>query len=148
MENLQGIADVVLEKQMTQDKILESAHNQTSNILSSLEVATLTVRTLQKPLLKLGTAAIWWPYVICPVTSLTLGSYGLQPSLTRNLALLGLGKKQEALVRIENWLMLSQASLPDFSCHLHAHHGAMKRRANFSGALLSIFPRKTGIHDT
>ncbi|KAG5993337.1 hypothetical protein E4U43_003531 [Claviceps pusilla] len=91
MENLQGIADVVLEKQMTQDKILESAHNHTSNILSSLEVATLTVRTLQKPLLKLGTA-IWWPYVICPVTSLTLGSYGLQPSLTRNLALLGLGE--------------------------------------------------------
>ncbi|KAG5917879.1 hypothetical protein E4U42_007083 [Claviceps africana] len=91
MENLQGIADVVLEKQIRQDKMLESTHNQTSNILSSLEVATMTVRTLHEPLLKLGTA-VWWPYIICPVASLTLGSYGLQPSLTRNLALVGLGE--------------------------------------------------------
>jgi len=101
MENLQGIADVVLEKQIMQDRILESAHNWTSNILSSLEVATMTVSTLQKPLLKLGTA-VWWPYVLCPVASLTLGSYGLQPSLTRNLALLGLGKKQDALDLIKD----------------------------------------------
>ncbi|KAG5977412.1 hypothetical protein E4U55_006833 [Claviceps digitariae] len=96
MEELQGIAGIVLEKQITQDRILESTHNRTSNILSSLEVATMTISTLRKPLLKLGTAA-WWPYVICPVASLTLGSYGLPPSLTRNLALLGLGKKQDAL---------------------------------------------------
>ncbi|KAG6038957.1 hypothetical protein E4U41_003463 [Claviceps citrina] len=101
MENLQGIADVVLEKQMMQDKILESTHNQTSNILSALKVATISVGTLQRPLVKLGTA-MWWPYVICPVASLTLGSYGLQPSLTRNLLLLGFGKKPDALDAIED----------------------------------------------
>lgn len=96
MENLQSIASVVLERQISQDGLLESALNKTSNILSSLDAATLTVNTLQKPLLKLGTTG-WWPYVICPVASLTLGSYGLQPSLARNLVLLGLGKKQNAL---------------------------------------------------
>lgn len=94
MENLQEFADVVLDKQTLQNKILESTHNQTLTLLSSLEFATVSIGALQKPLVKLSTA-IWWPYIICPVASLTLGSYGLQPSLVRNLLLLGAGKKEE-----------------------------------------------------
>lgn len=91
MENLQEFADVVLDKQTLQNKILESTHNQTLTLLSSLEFATVSIGALQKPLVKLSTA-IWWPYIICPVASLTLGSYGLQPSLVRNLLLLGAGE--------------------------------------------------------
>ncbi|KAG6035808.1 hypothetical protein E4U19_004306 [Claviceps sp. Clav32 group G5] len=104
MKNLQGIASVVLERQISQDGLLESALNKTSNILSVLDAATLTVDALQKPLLELGTTS-WWPYVICPVASLTLGSYGLQPSLARNLALLGLGEFTGLLLSLASSLL-------------------------------------------
>ncbi|GAB0135810.1 hypothetical protein EsDP_00004135 [Epichloe bromicola] len=53
MENLQDFADVVLDKQTLQNKILESTHNQTLNLLSSLEFATISISALQKPLVKL-----------------------------------------------------------------------------------------------
>ncbi|KAG6010912.1 hypothetical protein E4U21_002582 [Claviceps maximensis] len=90
MENLQCIADVVLEKQTMQDRKLESTHNQTLNILTSLEAATTTVSTLQGSLPQLGTTSPWL-YAICAAASLVLGSYGLQPSLTRNVGLVALG---------------------------------------------------------
>lgn len=34
----------------------------------------------------------WWPYIVCPVFSLVLGSYRLPPSGIRNLGLVVLGK--------------------------------------------------------
>lgn len=34
----------------------------------------------------------WMPYIIGPVATLLLGSYGLEPSATRNLGLVALGE--------------------------------------------------------
>lgn len=39
-----------------------------------------------------ASGAAWWPYVICPAVSLVLGSYGLPPSMLRNLGLIAAGE--------------------------------------------------------
>ena len=37
----------------------------------------------------------WWPYVVCPVFTVGLGSYGLPPSPMRNLGLMMLGESSQ-----------------------------------------------------
>lgn len=34
----------------------------------------------------------WWPYLVCPAVTLVMGSYGLPPSVLRNMGLIALGQ--------------------------------------------------------
>jgi hypothetical protein len=47
---------------------------------------------MQSSLLHKYSASTWWPYIICPAISLVLGSYGLPPSVFRNLMLTAVGE--------------------------------------------------------
>ncbi|KKA29225.1 hypothetical protein TD95_000945 [Thielaviopsis punctulata] len=81
---------------------LANASRHTSQIVESLENAALAVSTLQEVSLALSRDAYqsdsrrglfnMWPLAICPSAILILGSYGLQPSMVRNLGLLALGE--------------------------------------------------------
>lgn len=82
---------------------LANASRHTSQIVQSLQNAALSVSTLQEVSLALSRDAqqsrssrrgifSLWPLAVCPSAVLILGSYGLQPSMARNLGLLALGE--------------------------------------------------------
>ncbi|PSR97420.1 hypothetical protein BD289DRAFT_384178 [Coniella lustricola] len=74
---------------------INEAKNTTSEILEKLDGVMMSAATIAKAsqsrwtLLGLGD---WMPYIISPVATLLLGSYGLTPSATRNLGLVVLGE--------------------------------------------------------
>ena len=107
MGKLSNLADRITEKQRSHELLMESTPNRTFEILGSLETATSSVSALQMPLVQLGWTS-WVPYIVCPTASLVLGSYGLPPSMTRNLLLLSIGKK-EAHPRVRFWFHAERA---------------------------------------
>lgn len=88
LELLNVLADEATDKHRTNGALLQATQNKTHQILSSLNDAASSISALQAPLVRLGWAG-WWPYIVCPAASLLMGSYGLQPSVTRNLILIG-----------------------------------------------------------
>ncbi|OAA51684.1 hypothetical protein NOR_00277 [Metarhizium rileyi] len=91
MEQLSRLAEQVTDRHKAHEEMLKMAHNETNHILLLLEATSFSVAGLRKSFSDLGSAS-WWPYVICPAASLVFGSYGLQPSIARNLLLLGAGE--------------------------------------------------------
>lgn len=73
-------------------RLLAQANNLTNNILDTLEATAAATSTIQNALSGYGERAKWWPFVLCPVVSLVMGSYGLQPSMLRNIGLLTVGE--------------------------------------------------------
>lgn len=74
---------------------MNEAKNLTNNILDTLEGVTDHVAVIKEA------NRSWWggfgfggwaPYIISPVATLLLGSYGLAPSAVRNLGLVALGE--------------------------------------------------------
>jgi len=70
---------------------LQVAANLTNDLLDTLEVTTATAGSLSKSLEGVA-ASKWWNFIICPSLTLILGSYGLEPSIYRNLALISFGE--------------------------------------------------------
>lgn len=71
--------------------LLQQAQNMTHEILSTLEDTASSAATISDTFTTESSVASWWPFVWCPAASLVMGSYGLAPSATRNLALVALG---------------------------------------------------------
>ncbi|RYP50877.1 hypothetical protein DL768_003712 [Monosporascus sp. mg162] len=71
-------------------ELLHRAQNMTSDILSTLEDTAATASFIGDSFSKHDSASSWWPYIWCPAVSLVMGSYGLPPSVLRNLGLLAL----------------------------------------------------------
>ena len=71
---------------------VEQAVNITNELLDALEETATTASTLNKSFLTNAPSGSWWPHIVCPVASLVLGSYGLEPSALRNIGLLALGE--------------------------------------------------------
>ncbi|KAI2607970.1 hypothetical protein GGR54DRAFT_651948 [Hypoxylon sp. NC1633] len=71
---------------------LSQARNMTFEILDTLENTAAAASYVSSSLLKQSSGSSWWPYIWCPAASLVLGSYGLSPSMSRNLVLLALGE--------------------------------------------------------
>jgi hypothetical protein len=67
--------------------------NKTDHILESLEAATFSLGNMQAHFSGFDLAGRW-PCILFPIASLFLGSYGLEPSITRNILLLSAGKGQ------------------------------------------------------
>lgn len=59
----------------------------------------------------------WWPYVICPAFSLVMGSYGLPPSVTRNIALIALGETFGFAIASFDDIKRAFDSLPAFTSY-------------------------------
>lgn len=90
LDRLQQVSDEISLSQDGHRDKLDSAHYSAMNILGTLQNVESSTARLQKTILS-GSSWRWWPHIICPATSLLLGSYRLTPSIGRNLILLGLG---------------------------------------------------------
>ncbi|KAF4979317.1 hypothetical protein FZEAL_4458 [Fusarium zealandicum] len=92
MEKLDGLADNLLVKYDSHEWRLDQAQRRTGQILEILDATAVSAAGFQNYVFGGFGLAGLWPYIVFPALSLTMGSYGLQPSLWRNLWLVGLGE--------------------------------------------------------
>ncbi|KAL2015788.1 hypothetical protein VTK56DRAFT_4841 [Thermocarpiscus australiensis] len=72
--------------------MLKQANNITNDILDALEETAATAASLNQSFFMRTTTQSWWPFIVFPAASLVMGSYGLPPSIFRNIGLLALGE--------------------------------------------------------
>ncbi|KAJ8129584.1 hypothetical protein O1611_g4048 [Lasiodiplodia mahajangana] len=92
MQRLIDISDTLTSKYDVHTGLLQQAQNITNDILDTLEETAASASDLGDSFSGQRSLASRWPYIWCPVVSLVMGSYGLPPSLLRNLGLLALGE--------------------------------------------------------
>ncbi|KAI1129393.1 hypothetical protein F5Y10DRAFT_291136 [Nemania abortiva] len=92
MQRLIDISDTLASKYDAHTDLLEQAQNITNDILDTLEKTATSAFSFGDVYSGQSPLASWWPYIWCPVVSLVMGSYGLPPSLIRNVGLLALGE--------------------------------------------------------
>ncbi|KAI1826681.1 hypothetical protein F4861DRAFT_495837 [Xylaria intraflava] len=83
---------------------LEKAENITNNIVGGLGNIAASVAAIGNLFSGHRSLGYWWPYIWCPVASLVMGSYGLRPSMLRNLALVALGETAGFLISLSSSL--------------------------------------------
>jgi hypothetical protein len=71
---------------------LRQAGNITEELLDTLEATASAASHVSNSVFERSVSSVWWPYLICPAWFLVMGSYGLPPSILRNLALLAVGE--------------------------------------------------------
>ncbi|KAL6404762.1 hypothetical protein AUP68_11592 [Ilyonectria robusta] len=94
MERLEGLADHLLVGFDKHEGRLEQAQQKTTQILDTLDAATVSASAFRNSFFRGFGFSGLWPYVLFPVASLVMGSYGLEPSIGRNLWLVGVGMCQ------------------------------------------------------
>jgi hypothetical protein len=72
--------------------MLKQANNITNDILDSLEETAAAAASITESFFLGATTRSWWPFFVFPTASLVMGSYGLPPSILRNLGLLAAGE--------------------------------------------------------
>jgi hypothetical protein len=92
MGRLEELADDLLVKYENHESQLDQALRKSSQVLDILDATAASVAGLQGYVFGGFGLSRLWPYIFCPILSLAMGSYGLSPSLGRNLWLIGLGK--------------------------------------------------------
>ncbi|KAI1816531.1 hypothetical protein GGS20DRAFT_213610 [Poronia punctata] len=92
MQRLIDISVDLTSQYDTHTAFLQQAHNITDEILGKLGDTTSSVKSLNEEFRIQSSLTSWWPYIWCPAASLVLGSYGLAPSLLRNMGLILLGE--------------------------------------------------------
>ncbi len=91
MQRLIDISDTLASKYDVHTDLLHQAQNITNEILDKLEDTAASAAVVGNLFLGQHLKS-WWPYIWCPVVSMVVGSYGLPPSMLRNIGLLALGK--------------------------------------------------------
>lgn len=92
MEILTAYVNAITERYEEHGERLRKVQVKTDEILTTLDSAAYSAASLQASMSTTFAFRGWWPYIYSPVISLVFGSYGLSPSLTRNIALLGIGE--------------------------------------------------------
>ncbi|KAG7135756.1 hypothetical protein HYQ45_006568 [Verticillium longisporum] len=92
MKTLLGLSDKLATKYEDHVEMIEQAHSKAGDILDKLTEASASASTVHDSIRGSVGWMNWWPYIICPTVSLTMGSYGLPPSAVRNLGLVALGE--------------------------------------------------------
>ena len=92
MNRLQVTADTLRASQQGQINDFSVAQESVQVVLANIQAMEASTDRIKERLLSSFNWISWWPYVLCPITSLVIGSYRLAPSATRNFLLLGLGK--------------------------------------------------------
>lgn len=72
--------------------MLKQANNITNDILDALEETAAVATWMNQSFFSNIAARSWWPFVLFPTASLIMGSYGLPPSIFRNIGLLVFGE--------------------------------------------------------
>jgi hypothetical protein len=78
-------------KYQDHDNFLSQANEKVDGLLCKIGDATESVSTFRESLTDQADVLGRWPLVAFPTAFLVLGSYGLAPSVMRNLGLMGLG---------------------------------------------------------
>lgn len=91
MSRLIGAAENLATRLERHTDVLGQAQEQSGNLVETLEQASKSALTVKGSMSQRSGWTNWWPHIICPTASLVLGSYGLHPSASRNLALITLG---------------------------------------------------------
>lgn len=92
MGRLEVFAENLSTKYDRHQERLKQVEEKTNHILEKIDSIAASATSLGNYVSGGYKLAELWPYVVFPVASLVMGSYGLQPSLGRNLWLVGLGK--------------------------------------------------------
>jgi hypothetical protein len=92
MDRLLATTEALSNKFEDQSSLLLQANNITNDILDALEETAKLASSMNESFLSRATAHSWWPLVVFPTASLIMGSYGLTPSVLRNIGLLALGE--------------------------------------------------------
>ncbi len=98
MSRLINVTEELSSKFDTHVELLDQATNVTSDIFDTLKDAAAVAENVNQYIHQGATNGGWWQHVIWPAVSLVLGSYGLPPSVFRNLGLLALGEALGLLV--------------------------------------------------
>jgi hypothetical protein len=72
--------------------MLKQANNITHDILDTLGATAAAAFSMNESFFARVTTTSWWPFVLFPTASLVMGSYGLPPSMLRNIGLLAFGE--------------------------------------------------------
>ena len=91
MERLAGLADGLLQNNEAQERTLRLAQQNAEKVLGTINLLSTSATTFQASTARWFDWGGWWPYIVCPTASLVMGSYGLAPSMARNILLIGLG---------------------------------------------------------
>ena len=91
MERLIQVTSYAISRQDQQTQQVSLANNVTSDLLDTLEAVSASAVTVNKLLMSQPTSK-WWPFIVCPAASLLVGSYGLPPSVMRNMFLVAFGE--------------------------------------------------------
>ncbi|KAI1758415.1 hypothetical protein F4782DRAFT_478061 [Xylaria castorea] len=92
MQRLIDISDTLASKYDAHTDLLQQVQNITNEILNTLEDTAASAAAAGDRFLSQSSLKSWWLYIWCPVVSLVMGSYGLPPSMLRNLGLIALGE--------------------------------------------------------
>ncbi|KAH7151823.1 hypothetical protein B0J13DRAFT_619442 [Dactylonectria estremocensis] len=92
MGRLEALADNLLVKFDSHEGRLEQAEQQAVRILDTLDAAIESTAVFSHSFFGGFGLSELWPYVLFPVASLIMGSYGLEPSIGRNIWLVSIGE--------------------------------------------------------
>ncbi|KAB5566667.1 hypothetical protein GE09DRAFT_1187170 [Coniochaeta sp. 2T2.1] len=93
LDRLISASETLASHQAAHSHLLQQASNITSELLDGLESTASAATRIGKSVFDYtATQSNWWPYVVCPTVSLVMGSYGLPPSIVRNLGLVVVGE--------------------------------------------------------
>lgn len=92
MHQLELYVDAMSSRYNEHGERLKEAQRKADQILGTLDSAASSVASFRSSISSTFSLKGWWPYIYCPVASLIMGSYGLPPSATRNIVLIGLGE--------------------------------------------------------
>lgn len=109
---LENITEQLVEKYGKHSAKLESVRNITNDIVETLNDAHI-LATAAKNTFTFGSSG-WLPYVTLPLGFVLAGSYGLSPSLARNMLLAGLREGLALLWSSRDSLCIWPSSLTSF----------------------------------
>ena len=92
MNQLQSYVEDISARHHEHNEKLREAQGRTDEILGTLESIASSATSYESSIASPFGFPGLWPYIICPIGSLVLGSYGLQPSAQRNILLIASGE--------------------------------------------------------
>ncbi|KAK8097620.1 uncharacterized protein PG998_013106 [Apiospora kogelbergensis] len=113
-EGMQRLVDLTGDLSSKHDvhaKLLHQAKGMTNEILETLHETAASAAIVEEALSKKSPVASLWPYIWCPAASLVMGSYGLPPSVVRNMVLVVLGEAAGYVVSSVSMLSIDLKSM-------------------------------------
>lgn len=114
LDRLTMVTSDLLSTYSNHSRALDEAKNMTADLLITVAAVADNLAAIEdsrnSSLYDLGISH-WMPYIVSPIATLLLGSYGLAPSAIRNLSLVALGEVVGFVVSHIQRLTMSQVAI-------------------------------------